>query len=375
MPHQFPRATLTPPRITPPAVTYLRGINSAGGEFGASATKYASFGGDPAAQYGTYWHFDSQTSFDYLAARGVKLIRLPIGWEHIQTSLGGPLNTTAFGYVTAALDRIGAAGMTAIVDLHNYGQYATADSGYLDQTLGQGVLTDAHLIDVWTKLAAGLKNHPAVTGYGLMNEPHDLYSTSLTFAQRAALWRTCTNNIVQAIRATGDTHVIAVMEMAIYSVSNWATWNPAAWISDPLNDREKIWYEQHIYQDANRGGKYPDSYATELAKAQAAGYASIFDRAMAWLQPWLDWLTTNNVRGFIGEYGVPADVDAASWAAEAEKLITVFDTHRLHFTWWGVGEWFHQYTLAPYVQATSNSGPLAITRPPVSTTFEAHPTV
>lgn len=57
-------------------------------------------------------------------------------------------------------------------------------------------------------------------------------------------------------------------------------------------------YEAHIYFNHDNSGRYVGSYEVEKA------YPTIgVDR----LKPFVDWLREKNAKGFIGEFGVPAN--------------------------------------------------------------------
>lgn len=338
---------------------YVRGVAVAGAEFG-------SFG----AAYGTGWQYDTQATFDYLASRGHKVIRLVFLWERVQTTLGGALDTTLLGHLTSAVGRIQAAGMTAILDMHNYGEYHSAPT-YATQTMGQGVVTAAHLVDVWTKLANHFKNNAGVHGYGIMNEPRNL-STG-TRRQRHDYWQTTSQQVVTGIRSTGDTKWIAVPGHVTYpgTSQSWIERHPVPWITDPAG---KTMYEEHFYADSDVSGTYTQTFAAETTAAQTAGHADVIARSRSRLTPFLTWCRTNKVRGFIGEFGVPTTgADAAAWATVAEDVLDLADAYELSLTWWSTGEAFNAYALAPYVRATNGSGPVNTARLPAATVLEAHP--
>lgn len=137
-----------------------RGINSAGGEFGSNVP----------GVYGIDWKFDGQASFSYLASRGIRLIRLPFLWERLQPTLGGALDAGNLNRLRQAVDAINAAGMTCILDCHNYAAY---NGVKLNQPGGP---TGAYLGDLWRRLSDVFREHAGVVGYGLMNEPNSIPS-------------------------------------------------------------------------------------------------------------------------------------------------------------------------------------------------------
>src|SRR5262249_9494188 len=126
------------------------------------------------------------------------------------------------GFVSVA----NSAGFAVIVDLHNYCKYAvgafdadgiqTLPGVYTQETFGAGVVTTAHLIDVWTKLAGLFVGNTGVI-FNLMNEPHNLPITP-------DLWFACIQSVMDAIRATGSTQLILVPNNWGSDVNHWDDW-------------------------------------------------------------------------------------------------------------------------------------------------------
>jgi hypothetical protein len=146
-------------------VAYSRGVNMSGGEFAADAAHLPGV-------YGTDYAFDTAAAFLAIAGRGHEVIRLPFRWERIQPVRNAPLNATELARLRGVVADIRAAGMTAILDVHNYARYIV--SGGAEQVLGDGNLTQDHLVDLWARLSVAFRGNPGIYAYGLMNEPHDL---------------------------------------------------------------------------------------------------------------------------------------------------------------------------------------------------------
>ena len=68
----------------------LRGMNVAGGEFGADAP---GFSNESPGTYGSSYRYDGLETFRYLARRGLSLVRLQFRWERIQPRLGAAVST------------------------------------------------------------------------------------------------------------------------------------------------------------------------------------------------------------------------------------------------------------------------------------------
>ncbi len=341
---------------------WFRGVCSAGGEWGSLPTQMAT------TEYGRDWRYDSQETFDFLASRGHRVIRLVFLWERVQPRLGVDLDPALLAHLSAAVDRIRAAGMTAILDMHNYGRYRLPPT-HVEHVLGQGVVTADHLADVWGRLAEVFSSNPGVHGYGLMNEPWDLASG--TPPERDASWWHASQQTVDAIRATGDRTLVCVAGHTVSSARRpWDRRHPGPWIRDSADNQV---YEEHLYADADGSGTYQRSLAEETALAVREGYDDVTGRTLAAVRPFIDWCHRHRVRGYIGEFGVPTTgPDARGWAEVAEAVLDLADRTHTHLTWWATGELFGDYRLAPYVPSRSGS-PVDVVRSPVASVLEAHP--
>jgi fibronectin type 3 domain-containing protein len=171
---------------------YQRGTNLNGPEFGG--TNIVAGGVFSNVNPGTVdfdFVYPTLADFQYLAARGVDIVRLAFKWERLQPTRGAALNVAELARLHAAVDNAATAGIGVIFNLHNFCRYwqgtnATTRTELVmtdSATVGSAsALTSADLIDLWKRISAEFKNDATVVGYGLMNEPHDLASTSGTFS-------------------------------------------------------------------------------------------------------------------------------------------------------------------------------------------------
>jgi hypothetical protein len=232
---------------------HLRGVNVNGGEFGVEAT----FSNADPGRYDQHYHYDSQATFDYLAGRGVGLVRIPFRWERLQPTLNGELDQEELGHLRSVVERASIAGLVVILDMHNYGRYRTP-AGEL--TLGSAALRSA-FVNGWQRISEAFKTGPEVA-YGLMNEPHDLPGG-------ARSWELASQAAVAAIRSRGDTRLIVIGGYGWSAARSWSSTHPRAWIVDPAR---KIRYDAHQYFDGDSSGTYRWSPTKEDRVAAEQGY-------------------------------------------------------------------------------------------------------
>ena len=281
------------------------GINLSGAEFGTGS------------RYGYDYLYPSSADLDRYKAAGMELIRLPFKWERMQPALNGPLSSAELGRLTAFLDAAEARGMKVVLDLHNYGRFGGA-------VIGSPQVPVSAFADFWGKLAAAVKDHGAVWGYGIMNEPHDMGS--------ATLWPTAAQAAVNAIRAADMSTTIIVAGDGWSSSWTWPQNNARLKIADPADN---ILYEAHVYFDKDGTGTYKGSYDAEGATPLTG---------VERLLPFLDWLDQNDARGFIGEFGVPSS--DPRWLTVLENFATALKQAGLSSTMWGGGSLWGNYNLA-----------------------------
>ncbi len=324
----------------------------------------------------------------YLAASGFTKSRLPIQWEllqpmlkdtvasaAVQSAVGQPgaLDATYASYITNVLDTHAAAGIKAIIDLHNYCRYQdfiyqpdgsvksfvvptnpllrpyTSDSSQVQAricALAPGAtLTPAHLADFWTRAAQKWKDHPGFGGYGLMNEPHELPAPGATVSggnEDLTTWPTFAQAAIDAIRAVDPVNPIYVGGNQWSSAMAIATQDPGF----PLKGNNLI-YEVHMYLDASSAG-YAFDYDTEVAKGYSAGLGNVpidQDTGVNRLKIATDWATTNRVKHALTEIGMP--IDDVRWQTMFERAVVFALQQGVEvYTWMGGAHWtIHNYAL------------------------------
>jgi len=310
---------------------YSRGINLAGAEFGENNLP------------GTLGHdytFNSETTYRYFGAKNLNLVRLMLRWERLQPVLRGPLDQN---YLAGAKNNIAwakAHGDKVILDIHNYGRYKLTENGVLntytlDNVYGGVVkVAGADLADLWIRLSNEFRDEGTVYAYDLMNEPHDMGNAS---------WKTISQAALMAIRTNGDRKLIMVPGDAWSSAEQWPAFHgPTSWINDPASN---FAYEAHQYFDRDNSGTYALTYDQELAlnpNLVVIGSTRVTN--------FVNWLKANNVRGYLGEYGIP-NTDAR-WMTVLDNFLGALDAAGLDGSYWAAGEWWGTYPLS--VQPQNN---------------------
>jgi hypothetical protein len=245
---------------------YLRGINVAGGEFAAPDVESVhSFSNANPGAYGRDYHYDTQETFSYLAARGVKIVRLPFRWERIAPNLGQKLNQAEVRRLKATVARARVAGLQVILDMHNYGGYYRSDGVRgVRFGLGSPQVPISSFADAWRRISIHFKNDRAVLGYGLMNEPVNMPAREGMAPQ--VVWERASQAALSAIRANWDRKWVMVSSYPWGGVWAFQASHPKAWINDPAR---MVRYEAHQYFDHDNSGRYRYDYEGEAARASS----------------------------------------------------------------------------------------------------------
>jgi len=310
---------------------YLRGVNLAGAEFGDTKIPGA---------LNTDYTYNSERSFQYFAAKGLTLIRVPIRWERIQPVLGGPLDATNLNALKRNIGWAKTNGAKVIIDPHNYGRYKINEGGVLKEYVidesydGAVKVSSANFQDLWVRLSNEFKDEAAVYAYDLMNEPHDMGKAD---------WKAISQAALTAIRNNGDNKLIMVPGDAWSAAHRWpSVHGPTTWISDPANN---FMYEAHQYFDSDNSGTYKRTYDQELA-----GNANLATLGQTRVAQFVDWCNSNGVRGFLGEFGVP-NTDPR-WLTVLDNFLSALDAAGFDAAYWAAGEWWGSYALSVQPQSS-----------------------
>lgn len=267
--------------------------------------------------YGKHYYYPAESYYKKYADLGMDLVRLPFVWERIQPKLNTNLNSAELARLMQSLDYAQKHGVKVILDLHNYYRY-------YGKLIGTKDVPIESFASVWKQIAQKVVNHPAVEGYGLMNEP---YSTN-------GLWPQAAEAAAKAIRTVDSKRWIYVAGDRYSSAFHWPKYNTtlinSPWMRDPKNN---LVYEAHMYLDHDYSGNYAN---TKETFAPNLGVERV--------KPFVEWLKANKLRGFIGEHGVP-DFAPSSMVA-MDNLLTYLRQNCVPMTYWAAGPWWGEYVLS-----------------------------
>ncbi|MBT9590096.1 MAG: glycoside hydrolase family 5 protein [Thiobacillus sp.] len=287
----------------------LKGVNLAGAEFNGSKL--------PGVLYKDYI-YPNKAEFDYFASIGMKVFRLPFRWERLQPALFGEFDSAELENIVSAVALAKAHGMCVILDVHNYGTYRGNAIGTTDVPVKA-------FVDLWTRLAAKF-NEPAVTAFGLMNEP---------FKLSIEQWAGTAQQTVNAIRKQGAENLILVSGGRWSGVHEWeklksgvSNADAFAHFKDPL---KRTWIEVHQYADPYYSG-------TGETCVPADSFTKMFDNITRWAK-------THDQRLFLGEFGTPSNqacLDALDAMLAQMKDAQIWRG----WTYWAAGSWWGSYPLS-----------------------------
>ncbi|MDI6834723.1 MAG: glycoside hydrolase family 5 protein [Rhizobiaceae bacterium] len=280
----------------------FRGINLSGAEFG-----------EPPGTAGKDYVYPSNETIDYFASKGFTSVRLPFLWERLQPRLEAELDATELARLVDTVGRLRERGLRIVLDPHNYARYR-------GEPIGSAAVPVAAFADFWSRLARVFANQPDVS-FGLMNEPHDI---------SAGQWREGANAAIAGIREAGADNLVLVPGTAWTGAHSWQTSPSDGANADVMlgvvDPSDNYTYEVHQYFDSN-----------------FSGTSSICDRAsdaVAAVEAFTRWLRDHGKRGYLGEFGVPADEACIGALADMVKVVEGNRDLWVGWAYWVAGDWW-----------------------------------
>ena len=289
------------------------GVNLAGAEFYHQKM-------DGEGRLNKDYFYPTAEELDYWASKDMKLIRIPFKWERIQREMGGELSADEVDYIRYLLHEAEKRDMKILLDMHNYGRGKYQGKTHI---IGDTVMP-SDFGQVWAAIASELKDEPALYGYGLINEPHDMLPS--------CPWVEIAQVAIDSIRAVDPRTAIVVAGNTWSSAERWPYINQG--LENLYDPSDNLIYEAHCYFDNDASGIYRAGYDEEGA------YPTIgVDRA----RPFVEWLKKYGKRGMFGEYGVPGD--DPRWLECLDLFLNYLAENGVEGTYWAAGAKWNKYIL------------------------------
>jgi len=287
------------------------GANESSGEFGENELP---------GTYNKDYIYPNVDAIEALREQGMNAFRVCNRWERLQHELYGELNEFDKIEFKLVIDYITSKGSIAIIDPHNYARYNNKLIGSND------VPIDA-FVDFWTRLAELFKDNENVW-FGLVNEPHDIDTDDWFKAARAA---------VDGIRSTGAKNNILIPG------NGWTgawSWGKEAFYGESNADvalkyfsseDENILFEVHQYFDEDKSGTHEECVQRPCQNN---------------FKEFIEWLKTNNLKGFVGEIGSFLNDECKECIQEAVEYLQENREYIVGTLWWAAGPWWGQNAMS-----------------------------
>ena len=301
----------------------LVGVNFASGVF------------DPGRIPGIYnqgYTYADESYYKRHSELGFKQIRLGFLWERIQPQLGTPLNAAELSRIKTSLDLAHKYGMKVILDMHNYYRY-------YNKVINSPEVPRSAFTETWRKIAVEVHKHPALWGYGLMNEPYNTGNN---------LWPQTALEASKAIRKVDPDTWIMVAGDRYSSALFWESVNTQLisdpWMRDPKNN---LVFEAHQYWDHDYSGSYRNRNET---------FAPM--RGVDLVKPWVEWLKKHKLRGYLGEHGIPDF--APSGVVATDNMLAYLAENCIPSSYWAAGPRWGEDSMSLDVESGKHRPQLAM---------------
>ncbi len=297
---------------------------------------------------GSDYFVPTAAEFAYYNSLGLKLFRIPFLWERMQPTLGGPLNATYLAYLDQVVAAAAASGVSVYIDCHNYARYnltnPSSSSSSNDTTTvithSKGP-TQAQYNNLWTQLATHYATNATVWGYDIMNEPHNLGKAN---------WPAIVQSVVNAIRTVDTIHVIIVEGDNWSQGYRWPTLPNSAGLAAVIDPTNNLLFEAHQYFDSNESGTFTGTAGTGFADNTPLDTPNTVNSGVNIITPFVNWINKNNLRGMVGEFGIPNNAtasDQANWNTFLGNFLAYLRANCILGTYWAGGPaWGNSYVLS-----------------------------
>jgi len=183
----------------------------------------------------TNYIYPVESEVAYFAKKGAHIIQLPVRWERVQRTLGGPLDIRELSLIKKFIDDCAVRDVQVTLILQNYGRYKINNVEYI---VGSPQVTRADYKDLWKKLAVALKDKKNIFAYSIMSEPNHMQNYS---------WFESAQQAIMGIREIDRTKTIIVDGDNYSGPETWVQYNDRLkYLVDPANN---MMFNAHCYFD------------------------------------------------------------------------------------------------------------------------------
>lgn len=276
--------------------------------------------------------FIQEYDFDSLSKLGINLIRLPLNYKIFHDDDGTVFHPMYhLDMIEKIVNQAGDRGMYVLLDLHG-------SPGFQNNEFHSGRQHQNKLFDpihgetfreqtknLWLKIASHFKDHPAIMGYDILNEPTGVYAygDQLNIEPREFLWSVY-NDLYQTIRSV-DPHHIIVME-GVWGTNKQGQFevDMATLPSPGLYHWKNVVYQFHWYASGEDGFLDAPSFSYDL-NSMLNAHVDFLNDKISQVQSGQD---RYHVPVMIGEFN--AFEHRLSW----EHMLNVLNHHQWHWTLW-----------------------------------------
>jgi endoglucanase len=326
------------PKTLSAALRYT-GVSLAGADFNDSRLP---------GTYNTDYTYPNASEINYFVGKGLNTFRLPFRWERLQQTLNGSFDAVEFGRLDAMVTAATNAGAYVVLDPHNYARYYPDPANSAANIIGSAQVPNSAFGDFWSRLANVYKGNSHVI-FDLMNEPNTMPTEQ---------WTAAANTAIQSIRAAGASNLILVPGNGWTGAHSWTEngygTSNATEMLKIVDLGNNFAFDMHQYLDTDASGTH-DTISNDNV-----------NQGVSTLMAATQWLKTNHLHAFLGEFAVPnASIGSGTYLSASDKLthpqigdetinnmLGYMETNSdvwMGWSWWAAGPWWGNYmfTLEP----------------------------
>ncbi len=204
----------------------------------------------------------------------------------------GSVNSTKGTELTTVMTRAANNGLRVLVDLHDGGAKWVSGT---ERKIGSAQYTQANFVSDLTAIATYLKDHTALWGIGLSNEPNNMpVVTDSSNYNTTSTWTLAANAGTAAIKGVSSAIKTVVCTDNYSGFQNLVSTYP----TNPFTNTDYV--EIHAYFDSTNEGFYQNANAYFSGSSRDVRYGGDT------LSDCIAWARSNSTKLLIGEVGIPS---------------------------------------------------------------------